>query len=142
MHRQGGRATGNWRVTALAVLLLGLAAGFVSATPAAAQDDFKGEELVVVNYGGTFGRFWTQFIIEPFEKRYNAKVSQVQSLTFDTLAKLRAQKDNPQIDVWLMADVALHHVDGVVEDVVDRQSDGAVNGFDARSCGAGLFGRE
>ena len=74
------------------------------ATPADAQEDFKGEELVVVNYGGTFGRFWTQFIIEPFEKRYNAKVSQVQSLTFDTLAKLRAQKDNPQIDVWLMAD--------------------------------------
>ena len=105
-HRREARArtTTGWRGAALGALMLALAAVLGSAAPAPAQDDFKGEELVVVNYGGTFGRFWTQYIIEPFEKRYNAKVSQVQSLTFDTLAKLRAQKDNPQIDVWLMAD--------------------------------------
>jgi putative spermidine/putrescine transport system substrate-binding protein len=88
-------------------------------SPATAQENFKGEELVVVNYGGTFGKFWTQYIIEPFEKRYNARVSQVQSLTFDTLAKLRAQRDSPQIDVWLMADqgavIALN--DGLVEPI-------------------------
>ena len=105
-RRRGGigAAAGGRRGAVLGVLLAGILSVLGGASPADAQEDFKGEELVVVNYGGTFGRFWTQFIIEPFEKRYNAKVSQVQSLTFDTLAKLRAQKDNPQIDVWLMAD--------------------------------------
>src|SRR5262249_26178794 len=62
------------------------------------------EELVVVNYGGTFAKYWNEYIIEPFSKQFNAKVTQVTSLTMDTVAKLRAQKDNPQIDVVMMAD--------------------------------------
>jgi len=100
-RRRGGigASAGGWRGAALGALLAALLSVLGGVSPADAQEDFQGEEVVVVNYGGTFGRFWTQFIIEPFEKRYNAKVSQVQSLTFDTLAKLRAQKGNPQIDV-------------------------------------------
>ncbi len=39
-----------------------------------------------------------------------------------------------------MTDVSLHHVDGIVEDIIDRQSDCAVNGFDAGGGCAGLFG--
>lgn len=62
-------------------------------------------ELVVINYGGTFEKFWTQDVIEPFEKELNVKVTQVTSLTMDTVAKMRAQKDNPQIDVVIMADI-------------------------------------
>jgi putative spermidine/putrescine transport system substrate-binding protein len=62
------------------------------------------EELVVVNYGGTFAKYWNEYIIEPFSKQFNAKVTQVTSLTMDTVAKLRAQKGNPQIDVVMMAD--------------------------------------
>ena len=62
-RKERARAMARWRGAALGALMLALAAALGSATPAAAQDDFKGEELVVVNYGGTFGRFWTQFII-------------------------------------------------------------------------------
>jgi len=64
-------------------------------------------ELVVVNFGGTFGENWRKLVIQPFAKENNVKVTEVVSVTFDTLAKLRAQKDNPQIDVALMAEPGL-----------------------------------
>lgn len=80
---------------------LGFCAVAILATSAWSQAP---EELVVVNYGGTFAKYWTQDVIEPFSKQYNAKVTQVTSLTMDTVAKLRAQKGNPQIDVVMMAD--------------------------------------
>jgi len=48
------------------------------------------EELVVVNFGGTFAQYWKEIIIEPFEKEHNAKVTEVTSLTMDTVAKMRA----------------------------------------------------
>jgi putative spermidine/putrescine transport system substrate-binding protein len=63
------------------------------------------EELVVVNFGGTFAQYWKEIIIEPFEKEHNAKVTEVTSLTMDTVAKMRAAKDNPQIDVVMTADI-------------------------------------
>jgi len=69
-----------------------------------AVPNFGGESLVVVNYGGTFSSVWQKYVIAPFEAKYNAKIIQETGLTFDTLAKMRAQKDNPQIDVWMMAD--------------------------------------
>ena len=46
----------------------------------------------------------------------------------------------PLDHVRLVADVALHHVDGVVQDVVDRQRDGAVDRLDAGRGRARLFG--
>lgn len=57
------------------------------------------EELVVTVYGGTFEKAWRASVIEPFEKEHNAKVRVVIGLTMENLAKLRAGKDNPQLDV-------------------------------------------
>src|SRR5262249_48099998 len=45
-------------------------------------------------------------------------------------------------DLGLVADVSLHDVNGVVEDIVHGQSDGAVNGLDARGGRTCLFGGE
>ena len=42
----------------------------------------------------------------------------------------------------LVADVALHDVHGVVQNIVDRQGHGAVNGLDAFLGGVGLFDRQ
>jgi putative spermidine/putrescine transport system substrate-binding protein len=66
--------------------------------------EFAGQELVVINYGGTFGQAWDKYVVKPFEQKYGVKVIEQEALTFDTLAKMRAQKNNPQIDVWMMAD--------------------------------------
>jgi spermidine/putrescine-binding protein len=70
----------------------GLAAG---AGLAVAQSD----ELVVVLPGGTLEKVLRRSWVEPFEKKTHAKATVVTGLTMENLAKLRAQKGNPQIDV-------------------------------------------
>ena len=59
----------------------------------------QSNELVVILPGGTLERVLRKSWVEPFEKKYNAKVIVTTGLTMENLAKLRAQKGNPQIDV-------------------------------------------
>lgn len=64
-------------------------------------------ELVVTVNGGTFEEGWRKAIIEPFEKANpDVKVKVSQGLTFQALALMRAQKDNPGVDVIMMDEVA------------------------------------
>lgn len=72
----------------------------VACSPGTADSNEKSLTVSVV--GGSVEAAWTKYVIEPFEKKYNVKVNTVPSLTYDTLAKLRAQKGNPQLDVWTM----------------------------------------
>lgn len=66
------------------------------------------EELLVTVFGGTLEKAWRANVIEPFEKEYNARVRVVSGLSVENLAKLRAQKDNPEIDVFMFdAPIAL-----------------------------------
>lgn len=70
-------------------------------------------ELVVTVNGGTFEEGWRKAIIEPFEKAnpgVTVKVSQ--GLTFQALALMRAQKDNPAVDVLMMDEVAASQAAG------------------------------
>jgi putative spermidine/putrescine transport system substrate-binding protein len=59
------------------------------------------EELVTTVFGGTLEKAWRTNVIEPFEKQNNVRVRVVTGLSVENLAKLRAQKDNPQIDVFM-----------------------------------------
>ena len=68
--------------------------------------DFKGETLVVANFGGADDVAFRKNLAEPFEKKYNAKITFVQGLSFDVLAKLKASRGNPTIDAWEMTDAA------------------------------------
>ena len=61
-------------------------------------------ELVVAAWGDPYEAGWRKSLIPEFEKQNNAKVIWVQGFSSQTLAKLRAQKDNPQIDVAMMDD--------------------------------------
>jgi putative spermidine/putrescine transport system substrate-binding protein len=66
-----------------------------------------GEELNVVAFGGTFGNAWNRVVIKPFEAEQKADVRTVTGLSADVLAKLRAQRNDPQIDVVMFnVDVA------------------------------------
>ena len=74
-------------------------------------------ELTVAVHGGTFAETMKKCYIEPFEKRYNAKVNVVIGASTDQLAKLRAQKNDPQLDIPYMDwDVAVQaKAEGLIE---------------------------
>ncbi|PVE22947.1 hypothetical protein DC522_18340 [Microvirga sp. KLBC 81] len=65
--------------------------------------DFKGEELVVQTLTGTAGKFFRD-IAKPFEKKFNAKLVHIESLSSDTVAKMRANAGNQESDVWMVAE--------------------------------------
>jgi putative spermidine/putrescine transport system substrate-binding protein len=70
--------------------------------PGAAQTQTR--ELVIAAWGDPYEAAWRKSLIPEFEKQNNAKVIWIQGFSGPTLAKLRAQKDNPQIDVAMMDD--------------------------------------
>lgn len=59
----------------------------------------QSNEVTVVLPGGTLAKAFRKNVVEPFEQQHRARVNVVTGLTMENLAKLRAQKDNPQIDV-------------------------------------------
>ena len=60
------------------------------------------KELTVALYGGSFQEQTVKCYIESFESKYGAKVNMAVGNSTDNLAKLRAQKSNPVIDVAYM----------------------------------------
>ena len=60
------------------------------------------KELTVALYGGSFQEQTVKCYVDGFEKKYGAKVNMVVGNSTDNLAKLRAQKSNPMIDVAYM----------------------------------------
>jgi putative spermidine/putrescine transport system substrate-binding protein len=61
-------------------------------------------ELVVAGYGGSFETIFKQYLGPAFEKKFNVKVNFVSGNSTETLARVQAQKDNPQIDVTFVDD--------------------------------------
>ena len=96
-----------------------LAAGVASAlfaTGAMAQT-----ELTVIVYGGSFEAGWKKAVIEPFEKANpDIKVKIATGLTQQTIAMMRAQKDDVKIDVIMMDEVgaAQGNAEGLYEPLV------------------------
>jgi putative spermidine/putrescine transport system substrate-binding protein len=64
----------------------------------------KANTLVVAGYGGSYEEAFKQSLIPAFEKSCGCKVSYIAGSSTDTVAKLKAQKDAPQIDVALIDD--------------------------------------
>jgi putative spermidine/putrescine transport system substrate-binding protein len=79
-------------------LAFALLAGTLGAGLAGAGEP---EELVTTVFGGTLEKAWRTNVIQPFEKQFNARVRVVTGLSVENLAKLRAQKDSPEIDVFM-----------------------------------------
>lgn len=82
------------------ILMAGLAVLLGMVSLAAAQT----KELVVAAWGDPYEAGWRKSLIPKFEKQYNVKIVWVPGFSSQTLAKLRAQKDNPQIDIAMMDD--------------------------------------
>jgi putative spermidine/putrescine transport system substrate-binding protein len=81
----------------------GMLAAMLSAATAYAADP---TELTVIVYGGSFEDGWRKSVIEPFEAANpDIKVKIATGLTMQTVAMMRAQKDNAQIDVVMMDEI-------------------------------------
>src|SRR3954468_16471000 len=80
-------------------------AGVVAVWAAAAQAQTP-RELTVIVYGGSFEEGWRKAVIPPFEKANpNIKVKIATGLTMQTVALMRAQKDDVRFDVIMMDEV-------------------------------------
>jgi putative spermidine/putrescine transport system substrate-binding protein len=79
----------KWLLAALGMLIAS------AHWPALAQT----QELFINSFGGAYEKKHRELVIEPFEKKYNVKVTVVTAYSADVLAQLRAQKGNPKFDV-------------------------------------------
>jgi len=122
--------TDSYKPDRRALLKAGLYAGAAGAINLASvrtalaeapAQDFSGQRLVANAYGGSFGEAWKKFVVEPFEKKHNARVTIVESLTGDTVAKVRASRNNPQMDVAMLGDsgAVLLAADGLYEPLTE-----------------------
>jgi putative spermidine/putrescine transport system substrate-binding protein len=78
-------------------------------------------ELTVIVYGGSFEQGWKKAVIEPFEKANpDIKVKIATGLTQQTIAMMRAQKNDVKIDVIMMDEVgaAQANAEGLYEPLV------------------------
>ena len=62
------------------------------------------ETLVVAGYASSFEKVMREQVIPDFEKEHNVTVQYGGGNSTDNLAKLQAQRDNPQFDVAMMDD--------------------------------------
>ena len=97
----------------IGLVLIGLAA-LGSDTAVRAQS----RELVVSAWGDPYEAGWRKSLIPSFERKYGVKVVWAPSISSQTVARIRAQKDNPQIDVAMLDDGP--HRQLVALELVDR----------------------
>ena len=68
-------------------------------TVALAGQALAEDTLVINSFGGSYEKTHRDLVITPFEKKYGVTVQVITAYSSDTLAQLRAQKENPQFDV-------------------------------------------
>jgi putative spermidine/putrescine transport system substrate-binding protein len=78
-----------------------LAFGLIAASQAAQAQE---KTLYVGGYGGSVETILRERVFPGFEKAHGLRISYVAGNSTDTLAKLQAQKDHPDLDVAIMDD--------------------------------------
>ena len=91
-------------VTRRSLLRAGAGATALLATQPGAS--WAREELVVTMYGGPMEEGWRRNVVDPFVKQFDADVTIATGLSLENLAKMRAQRQNPELDVVAMDTVA------------------------------------
>lgn len=82
---------------------------FLATTAAAAMAaTFEGQTLRVQFWGGSDGLAIQKYIVDPFMKATGAKVVVEEGVTSASIAKVTAQKNDPQIDVAFLDDVGVY----------------------------------
>lgn len=83
----------------LTAILLSGALLASTASPAAAETT-----LYVGMNGGTMQRMYEQYVFPPFEKTNDVKIVVIPGTSSDVLAKVRASKENPQMNLMFLDD--------------------------------------
>jgi putative spermidine/putrescine transport system substrate-binding protein len=95
-----------------------LAAGAMVLQAWVGSSSAQTRELVVATWGGAQEEGWRKSLSPSLEKKYGARIVWVAGFSSQTLAKLRAQKDNPQIDIAILDDGP--HYQAVTLGLVER----------------------
>lgn len=93
-------------LTRRSILRASAGAGTILAANQAGIANAAREQLVVTMYGGAMETGWRRNVIAPFEQQFNSDVTVATGLSMDNLAKMRAQRGRPEIDVVAMDTVA------------------------------------
>lgn len=94
--RNGDRA----RIATALQIAVGAMALLAASSISAAEIDIGDEkEVVIATRGGTNGDWFAKHVIPSFEKKYKVKVRQTIDTSVAALAKVEAQKANPQTDL-------------------------------------------
>lgn len=83
------------------------AAAAMAGTFKAQAANFEGQTLRVQFWGGSDGLAIQKYIVDPFMKATGAKVVVEEGVTSASIAKVTAQKNDPQIDVAFLDDVGV-----------------------------------
>lgn len=85
--------------TMVSILILA-ACGGGDKEGATSSNGTKGKQkLVVTSFGGDYEAAQMEVLVKPFEEEFNAEVEMITLYSADALARIKAQKDNPEIDV-------------------------------------------
>jgi putative spermidine/putrescine transport system substrate-binding protein len=87
--------------------LASTAAAAMAGTLKAKATSFEGETLRVQFWGGSDGLALQKYVVDPFVKATGAKVVVEEGVTSASIAKVVAQKNDPQIDVVFLDDVGV-----------------------------------
>jgi putative spermidine/putrescine transport system substrate-binding protein len=120
VHRFGRVA---WVLAALGALALGAGGAAEAAKP------FEGEVIRLQTWGGLDGEMVQKHIAKPFEEATGAKVVMEFGWTAASVAKLRAQKNDPQLDVVMFDDIGVVTAgrEGLLEPLDLRKIPGAAD---------------
>lgn len=90
-----------WVIGLLGVLIIGPGGA------AEAARAFEGQVIRLQVWGGPEGEMVQKYIVKPFEEATGAKVLIEEGWTSAAVAKLRAQKNDPQLDVVMFDDIGV-----------------------------------
>ena len=92
------------RLVQVGSLVLGLILATACLGTAAAGE--AGKTLSIMSNGGYYLETLQKYVIQPFEKKYGVKVLVTESFSVGMLNRLRAEKQNPSVDLVSIGEIA------------------------------------
>ncbi|MBI3967855.1 MAG: extracellular solute-binding protein [Chloroflexi bacterium] len=84
------------------------------------------KQMVIASFGGSLEKSLKDSLLGPFEKKFNVKTTVVAGTALENIARIKAQKAKPEIDVVIIAD---NFVDVRSADVFEKLDEKLVPSF-------------
>lgn len=86
-------------VMMVSILMLAACGGADKEDDTASNVTKEKQKIVVSSFGGDYEAAQIEVLVKPFEEEFNAEVEVITLYSADALARIKAQKGNPEIDV-------------------------------------------